>query len=147
MLRHGIAWALFFWAGLLVGVSFVATPAKFLAPSLPLPIALDVGRATFHVLAFVEWALLAAVALAFVASWTANVGRRGVAVLLLLVAICLAVETFGLRPYLDARVSAIMAGEAVAPNHAHTAYVVLEAAKLAFLVAAGILQGRSARAA
>lgn len=31
------------WAGLLLGVSFLATPVKFLAPSLSLPVALDVG--------------------------------------------------------------------------------------------------------
>lgn len=28
------------WAGLLLGVSFLATPVKFLAPSLSLPVAL-----------------------------------------------------------------------------------------------------------
>lgn len=37
---------LFIWAGLLIGVSFVAKPAKFLAPSLALAQALDVGRWT-----------------------------------------------------------------------------------------------------
>jgi hypothetical protein len=37
------------WLGLLLGVSFLATPAKFLAPSLALPVALDVGRHTFAV--------------------------------------------------------------------------------------------------
>lgn len=35
------------WAGFLAGVSFLATPVKFLAPSLTLPVALDVGRQTF----------------------------------------------------------------------------------------------------
>ena len=32
------------WAGLLMGVSFVATPVKFLAPSLSLAVALDVDQ-------------------------------------------------------------------------------------------------------
>ena len=36
------------WLGLLLGVAFLATPAKFLAPGL-LPVALDVGR-TFAVI-------------------------------------------------------------------------------------------------
>src|SRR5689334_13709779 len=47
------------WAGLLVGVSFIATPAKFQAPSLTRPVALDVGRATFAVWNNVEWFILA----------------------------------------------------------------------------------------
>jgi hypothetical protein len=38
-----------FWLGLLAGVSFLATPVKFMAPSLSLPVALDVGRQTFSV--------------------------------------------------------------------------------------------------
>ena len=47
------------WAGLAVGVAFVATPAKFLAPSLSLPVALDVGRHTFAVYDRIELALVA----------------------------------------------------------------------------------------
>jgi hypothetical protein len=42
------------WAGMLIGVSFLATPAKFLAPSLILPVALDVGRQTFGLFSLVE---------------------------------------------------------------------------------------------
>jgi hypothetical protein len=42
------------WAGTLFGVSFLATPVKFLAPSLTLPVALDVGRQTFGVFSLVE---------------------------------------------------------------------------------------------
>src|SRR5690606_30735313 len=45
------------WTGLLLGVSFLATPVKFLAPSLSLPVALDVGRQTFMVFNWVEVAL------------------------------------------------------------------------------------------
>ena len=33
-----------FWFALVIGVSFLATTAKFLAPSLTLPVALDVGQ-------------------------------------------------------------------------------------------------------
>ena len=46
-----IAAILFVW--ILLGVSFIATPAKFLAPSLSMAQALDVGRWTFHVLSLV----------------------------------------------------------------------------------------------
>ena len=38
------------WAGIIFGVSLLATPAKFLAPDLSLTEALQVGRVTFRVL-------------------------------------------------------------------------------------------------
>ena len=46
------------WAGLAIGVAFLATPAKFLALSLSLSVALDVGRHTFRVYNGVELALV-----------------------------------------------------------------------------------------
>jgi hypothetical protein len=46
-MNGAIACGMFLWAGMLLGVSFIATPAKFLAPSLPLAQALDVGRSSF----------------------------------------------------------------------------------------------------
>lgn len=42
------------WAGMLIGVSFLATQATFLAPSLSLQVALDVGRQTFALFGTVE---------------------------------------------------------------------------------------------
>ncbi len=42
------------WAGILIGVSFLAAPAKFNAPSLSLPVAMDVGRQEFGALNLVE---------------------------------------------------------------------------------------------
>jgi hypothetical protein len=67
---------LFIWAGLLLGVSFVATPAKFLAPSLPMTQALDVGRWTFHVLAWTEWGFVVATAVLIAIVWRS--GRAGI---------------------------------------------------------------------
>lgn len=55
--RVGVLIAATLWLGLLLGVSFLATPAKFLAPSLTLPVALDVGRHTFFIFNKVEWLL------------------------------------------------------------------------------------------
>ena len=54
------------WLGLILGVSFLATPAKFQAETLTLPVALEVGRVTFRLLDRLEWLLLAAV---MVAAW------------------------------------------------------------------------------
>ena len=81
--------ALFVWAGLLLGVAFVATPAKFLAPSLPLAQALDVGRWTFHVLSIIEWSLVATF-VAIVVVWRGVIANHWVAVLMCLLAIAAA---------------------------------------------------------
>ena len=103
-----IAAILFIWAGVLLGVSFIATPAKFLAPSLPMAEALDVGRWTFHVLSLVEWGFAAASATLLVTAWrTARVHGSRV-VLIAVVVFVMAAETFALRPQLDARVLQII---------------------------------------
>ena len=92
-MNKAIAAILFLWAGLLFGVSFVATPAKFLAPSLPMAQALDVGRWTFHVLALIEWGLVVVVAVLVAIAWRSGTPRIGlVAGLLTVVAAVLAVE-------------------------------------------------------
>ena len=77
---------LFIWAGLLLGVSFIATPAKFLAPSLPMAQALDVGRWTFHVLGLIEWGFVAVVGLLILVAWM-RLGQGSGLVLVLLAGI------------------------------------------------------------
>ena len=54
------------WAGVVIGVSFLAAPAKFNAPTLTLPVAMDVGRQEFGTLNLAE-ILLAVVTLAVAA--------------------------------------------------------------------------------
>src|SRR5262245_40748566 len=104
----------FIWAGLLFGVSFVATPAKFLAPSLPMAQALDVGRSTFHVLALIEWALVVAGGVLAAIAWHRDMrGLRVLIALLLVIAVILAAQTFWLRPLLNERVLKIIAGQTV----------------------------------
>jgi hypothetical protein len=128
------------WAGLLLGVSFVATPAKFLAPSLPMTQALDVGRWTFHVLGLIEWALVVVAAGLIAVAWMRDAGRIGTAaVLLAAIAGILAAETFFIRPALNERTLRIIAGQSVLPSRLHSLYVGLEVLKLTLTLAAGIV--------
>jgi hypothetical protein len=136
-MTRAVAAVLFVWAGLLLGVSFVATPAKFLVPSLPMAQALDVGRWTFRVLAWIDWGF-AGVTLALLATARRS-GIGTVAILLAAVALILGVETFLLRPMLDARVLRIMAGESVPPVIWHNVYIALEALRLMLIFAAGVV--------
>ena len=123
------------WAGVVLGVSFIATPAKFLAPSLSLPDALEVGRATFYVLRWIECGfvvlLIAALLITF-ANIKLNVWFSIIAVIL-----CLLVNYVGLQPALDERTKLIIAGEAITQSSQHKAYIVIEMIKLIALMVAG----------
>jgi hypothetical protein len=140
---HIVPALLFLWSGLLIGVSFVATPAKFLAPSLPLSQALDVGRWTFHVLTTIEWGLVVVASLLVWACRSRVVAGWGWTMIALLAAAAvLAVETVVLQPFLDARVLDIMAGRDVGASIVHDVYIGLEILKLALIFTAAIASAR-----
>lgn len=141
------------WIGALLGVSFLATPVKFLAPTLTLPVALDVGRQTFHWYNRVELVIAAATLIAALAWDRPRMLGRGVAnetphgasalpyatlVASFLLAIVL-LQGFVLLPPLDARVETIIQGGMPPPSVLHDVYVVVEAVKLGALVGAAWL--------
>jgi len=124
--------ALVLYAGVALGVDFIATPAKFLAPDLSLAVALQVGRATFHAFNLVEW-----VAVAFLVFWALVARPAGQWWLVLgATAVILAAETVWLLPLLDERVEIIRRGGATRPSHLHTVYIAFEALKIAALLSA-----------
>jgi hypothetical protein len=134
-LRCALGALIMLWAGVLIGVSFLAAPAKFNAPSLTLPVAMEVGRQEFGVLNRVEIAL-AVLTLALAA--LARPGRV-VALGLALAALAVAVQSLWLLPVLDARALSIIQGETPQPAPWHMLYIVLEVAKLLALLVAGWL--------
>lgn len=123
------------WLGLVLGVSFLATPIKFQAESLTLPVALDVGQTTFHAFGKVEWALTALLAAA-VALARPNL-RPADWILAGLVVAIVAAQTMWLIPRLDVRVAAIMAGDTPPPSILHTVYAGAEGVKVVALVLIG----------
>lgn len=123
------------WIGVLAGVSFLATPAKFLAPSLTLPVALDVGRHTFAIFNKVEWLLAALLIVALSLR-----PRSGIAFVAgALATLFVVVEAAWLLPTLDQRVGLIIAGQPPPPSHLHNVYIGLEAAKLLLLVVVALM--------
>lgn len=123
------------WAGIVLGVSFIATPAKFLAPSLSLPQALEVGRATFYVLRWIECGfvvILISMLLITFANIKMNVWFPIIAAIL-----CLLINYVGLQPYLDKRATLIISGQAIAQSNQHKVYVFIEMIKLIALMVAG----------
>lgn len=118
------------WLGLLLGISFLATPVKFRAPLLDLPVALDVGRVTFALFNKIELGLCLVLVLYMLFLRTGAVRAFAAA---FVVAIVL-VETFWLLPILDARVSEIIAGVTISATDHHLWYVVGEVVKAVLLL-------------
>lgn len=132
MTRPEIAFAMLagIWAGQIIGVSFIATPTKFLAPSLILPVALDVGRATFHVSLWVEAALgLALLATGIIAFGFGSRTLVALGVLLLLI-----VQSTLLLPVLDRRVELIQTGASLQSSWHHYAWIATDAVRLLILL-------------
>lgn len=124
------------WVGMLLGVSFLATPVKFLAPSLTLPVALDVGRHTFGVFSVVE----IAGAVALLAAATVVRQQRRILFVALLVGALVVLQSFWLLPMLDARVELILQGGMPEDSELHRLYIALDATKLTLL---GLIAWRS----
>lgn len=118
------------WAGLVLGVSFIATPVKFQAPNLTMPVALEVGKATFHLLNVIEWAILFLIIIsAYVSSISLN---KWIVVALLFSLVGL--QTFWLLPQLDIRTDLLITGGQASPGHYHWIYIIVEILKLALLL-------------
>lgn len=125
-----LAFVAVLWLGLLLGVSVLATPVKFQAQSLALPVALDVGQVTFALFSKVEWvfAMLTAGCLR-----SAKPGRGAILVFVVLLAI-VATQASWLLTVLDVRLDAVIAGWPPSSSSHHLLYIVAEAAKALLLL-------------
>jgi hypothetical protein len=115
------------WLGIVIGVSFMATPIKFAAPSLPLVTALEVGRVTFRLLNQVEWGFAAMLVVVVVALGSER--RTDVLVAALVIGMIVLLQTVWLLPALARRTDALTAGLALAPSSLHTLFIAMEAFK------------------
>jgi hypothetical protein len=133
--RCGLAALLMLWAGVLIGVSFLAAPAKFHAPTLTLPVAMDVGRQEFGTLNLAEIVLaVAALALAVYAR-----APRTIWLGLAIAAGVILLQALWLLPVLDARAEMIIQGQTPPSAPWHTVYIAIEVLKLLALLAVGWL--------
>lgn len=120
MFKTSFLYALFIlWAGLILGVSFIATPVKFMAPHLTMPVALEIGKVTFHFFNKIEWGICL-----FVVLITANIRASSfkwffTGILLII----LILETFWLLPALDVRVEQVISGGPLTPGLLHWFYI------------------------
>jgi hypothetical protein len=128
------------WLGLLMGVSFIATPVKFAALTLELPVALDVVRVTFALFSKIEWAMAA---LLLVNVLVARPSRT-IAGATLIAGLIVLFQALYLLPALDERIAAVIAGSPQPSSAHHAIYVWLEAAKVLLLATIAVLAIRAA---
>jgi hypothetical protein len=134
--RIGLPILMILWAGAIIGISFIVTPVKFQAPSLTVPVGLEVGRYTFRVFTRIELCFLIAVIIA------GTIGRpRPITVVAIaLVAVQLLLQQYWLLPVLDRRVSQILAGGEILFSTSHWVYAAFEGVKTTLLITAAALE-------
>jgi Domain of unknown function (DUF4149) len=118
------------WAGMVVGVAFIAVPAQFAAAALSRPLGIDVTRHVFAVFGRVELGLAAVM---LVLALVVRPGRL-VWALLVLLWLIVALQSFWLRPVLDARADLVLQGQEPPPGPWHGLYAGAEIIKLAALM-------------
>ncbi|MGW4042188.1 hypothetical protein [Streptomyces sp. NPDC004721] len=128
----------FVWLGMVLAISFLEAPLKFRAPGVTIPIGLGIGRLVFRALNLVETVL----ALVVIVAVAAGGPPAGVAGLTAAVAVLLLAQLAFVRPRLNRRSDLVLAGEEAGEDRprsrGHLAYVALEIAKVAVLIALGI---------
>lgn len=123
------------WMGLLIGVSFLATPIKFQAPSLDLPVALEVGRVTFAAFSKAErgLSLLLSIAVFFPRTWRAEI------LVAAIVIVIVAAQSLWLLPILGSRIDAVIIGRPMPPSMHHLLYAGMEVCKATALAILGLM--------
>lgn len=117
--------------GLIVGLSFIETPLKFLAPGITTALGLGIGRLVFAALSIAGWVLL--IALVALALLPVRESRTGW-MLLAGSAAVVAVQSFVMRPLLAFRSDAIIAGGDPGPSWLHYGYILAELLLLILLL-------------
>ena len=126
-------WVCFVWFGMTAGISLVATPAKFAAPTLTRLVALDVGRVVFEALNTAEWvALILLLLLVRLTGKARELWAFCAAIILIMLA-----QSVWLLPLLASRAELIVSGIEPAPSIAHAAYATTELVKLLLLLILG----------
>lgn len=130
------------WIGLLVGLSFLETPLKFLAPGVTMPIGLGIGRLVLTAANIAGGVLL--VAITIVSLVAPRIPRGGLAVLGGLWAV-LVVQVAVIRPPLQARSDIVIAGGDPGSSPLHVLYIAADVLLLALLVAYLVVVTRAER--
>jgi hypothetical protein len=121
------------WLGMIIGISFLESPLKFMVPGVTFEIGLSIGRQVFGVFNKIECAM--AIAMAILIVMVRQKDRRVIS--LAVVWLSLGLQTFLLLPILYDRIELILQGQTPASSPAHAIYVFLEIIKAVSLAVYG----------
>ncbi|MDN5808113.1 MAG: hypothetical protein L0I80_09245 [Brevibacterium sp.] len=107
------------WLGLIIGISLIEAPLKFTAPGITIPLGLGIGRLVFTAMNWVE------IVIAVILLWAVlkeHVGRlyRGLACGMIAVLI---IKITVIRPLLNKRTDAVLAGVNDGGSSLHLLYI------------------------
>lgn len=119
-----------FWFGLIVAISLIEAPLKFQAPGITIPLGLGIGRLVFTAMNVVEVVLAI---MLLVAAFRAGVATKIRNVLVGLVAV-LAIKVALIRPFLNKRTDAVIAGVDDGGSSWHYFYIAADGLLLVGLV-------------
>ncbi|MDO5635361.1 MAG: hypothetical protein Q4G34_10915 [Micrococcus sp.] len=131
------------WLGLLIGISLIEAPLKFTAPGITLPLGLGIGRRVFFAMNLVEAVLAVVVVMAagraLGVPWQSRAERSGAARWIwpsVLGAVALlAIKTAVIRPFLNRRTDAVLAGLDAGGSSWHYAYVAVDGLLILLMIA------------
>lgn len=118
------------WAGSIIGLSFIATPAKFLVVDLDLITAIKVGRETFRIFNWWEMVMCCALLLTNLL----NHRNKRLAVYTAIVTLLLAIQLGIVKPILNGHTETLITDLIRTKAPSHTLYVVFEALKVFVLL-------------
>ena len=127
------AYVCYIWFGMTAGISLLATPVRFTAPTITRPVALDIGQVVFAALNKAE--LIALVILLIVVRVSGR--ARELWLQCSVLALILIAQSVWLLPQLALRSQQIVAGIEPPPSMLHGSYSVLELIKLSMLLYLG----------
>ncbi|WP_040163403.1 hypothetical protein [Microbacterium gorillae] len=119
------------WLGLIIGLAFLEAPLKFQAPGITTALGLGIGRLVFFALEIASWVLL--LVMSVLALRRPRISRTDW-MLLAVTWVVMAVQTFVVRPPLNARSDIVIAGGDAGDSVLHYAYIVTDVALVVLLV-------------
>ena len=121
-----------FWAGAVLSGNMLAAPAKFTVQDLSMDVALQVGRAQFTAIGYLEYALLC-LTLLFI-----GLSKGWFDYVALIPMLAFLIQRLFILTRLNARSDLIIAGLPAPDSHLHLVFIGFEAIKLLGFLAIGV---------
>lgn len=121
------------WLGLVIGISLIEAPLKFTAPGITIPLGLGIGRRVFTAMNLVE-VVLAVVLLVALLRSLGRPGRNRLWLLGWASAAVLVVKMAVIKPFLNQRTDAVLAGDFEGGSGTHYVYIAAEAVLIVIIV-------------